>query len=297
MICLVGHARNENQNLNEWLSYHRKIGVDKVYLICNDDDPTAMFKTVLPWIEDGFVIFRHNPQIGLQIEAYMRWIFEHKDDCGWISFLDIDEYITLAKHRTLPEYLATFPKDVDCIYLNWFNFGHNNHESLAHGRILQSYNRRHKKMSSTVKIIIRSTALDPRFMQQHLCPFNHGIGGGSTVDNPFNAHKLTRVFADGSPFEILADNQISMAFSEKMRSIASISHYYMRHTGYYQERVQRGLAHLARTGNPCYLLHWKEKFDSGEYLIEMKAANETEDNLLKDWSILHYGKNDGNIIL
>ncbi|XAO71107.1 MAG: hypothetical protein AAYR33_08925 [Acetobacteraceae bacterium] len=41
--------------------------------------------------------------------------------------------------------------------------------------------------------------------------------------------------------------------------------------------MDRGLALLARTGNNSFLLHWKQKLDSGEYLTEMKEANAVED--------------------
>ncbi|XAO71106.1 MAG: glycosyltransferase family 2 protein [Acetobacteraceae bacterium] len=175
-VCLVTIERNKNLYLNEWLSYHRTIGVDKVYFYCNDDDQVSMYRTVLPWIESGFIEFRHHPSIGQQWEAYMHWAHVHYHDHGWISFLDVDEFITLPRHATLQEYLWSFPHDVDVIYLNWFNFGHNDIEKQSADRVLQLFTKRRALMSEQTKILVRSTALDLPFLMHHPCPIQHGIG-------------------------------------------------------------------------------------------------------------------------
>ncbi|MEE8658040.1 Glycosyl transferase family 2 [Acetobacteraceae bacterium EV16G] len=296
-VCLVTIARNENLYLNEWLSYHRTIGADKVYLYCNDDDPASMYRTVLPWIESGFIEFRHQPLVGQQWEAYMHWAYIHRHDHGWVSFLDVDEFITLPRHATLQEYLWSFSHDVDVIYLNWFNFGHNDIEKQSAGRVLQLFTKRRALMCEQTKILVRSTALDLTFLMNHPCPIQHGIGYHSYIDNPFNPRGVNRVFSDGTPFQYINADEITAEISDRMRAAASISHYYLRHTHYYQERVDRGLALLARTGSNSFLLHWKQKLDSGEYLTEMKEANAVEDHFLRDWSITRYGQSHNDIFL
>ncbi|UYH51008.1 glycosyltransferase family 2 protein [Candidatus Kirkpatrickella diaphorinae] len=297
-ICLVTIARNENLYLNEWLSYHRTIGVDKVYLYCNDDDPASMYRTVLPWIESGFIEFRHFPHIGQQLEAYMHWAHIHLHDHRWVSFLDVDEFITLKRHHSLQEYLWSFPHDVDVVYLNWFNFGHSGHEKPPAGRVLQLFTKRSALMQKQTKILVRSAAMDLGFLMSHPCPIQHGIGYHSYADNPFNPHGVKRVFADGSPFlRELDPSEITPEISDRLRGAASISHYYMRHANHFQERVDRGLALLARTGNNCFLLNWKEKLDSGEYLTEMEEANAVEDNHLRDWSVVRYGQPHNDVLV
>lgn len=243
----------------------------------------------MPWIEAGFVEFRHFPHIGQQQDAFMHWAHFHLHDHGWISFLDVDEFITLSRHHTLQEYLCSFTPDIDVIYLHWFNFGHNGYEKQPAGRILQLFTKRRALMREQSKILVRSTGLDLGFLMSHPCPIQHGMGYHSYVDNPFNSRGVKRVFADGSPFWNIEPSEITPEISDRMRAVASISHYYMRHTHYYQERVDRGLAHLARTGSDAFLLHWKQKMDSGEYLTEMEEANAVEDHRLRNWSMARYG--------
>lgn len=43
-VALAAIARWETQYAPEWLTYHRAIGFDHVYLTCNDDDPSALWE-------------------------------------------------------------------------------------------------------------------------------------------------------------------------------------------------------------------------------------------------------------
>jgi Glycosyl transferase family 2 len=65
-VALAAIARWETQYAPEWLAYHRAIGFDHVYLICNDDDPAPLWEAVLPFAAgaEPFVTFTHFPWHG-----------------------------------------------------------------------------------------------------------------------------------------------------------------------------------------------------------------------------------------
>jgi len=288
-LAIVAIARNECENINEWISYHKKIGVSKLYLYCNDDNPTALYKTVLPFIEENFVVFRHYLPVGDQSGAYLHWMHINRNDTSWVTFLDVDEYITLGSNQLVDDAIAEFGWDIECIYLNWFNFGSCNYELQPKGRILQNYNKRMKMMQATTKVILKTSAIDLAHVAHNSISIQHGAGNGDLFFKPYCNRILNACFADGSNFRALFQDEIDVEMSEKCRLKISISHYYIKHNNHFHERAERGRLHYEKTGEIGWLLNWQHKIDSLEYLKELEAGNEFEDNQLKNWSITMYG--------
>ena len=71
-FSIVACARWEAEYITEWVSYHRSIGFDHIYLYCNDDDPTQLYERLsLTLAEpDPFVTFTYYPFLGLQRQMY-----------------------------------------------------------------------------------------------------------------------------------------------------------------------------------------------------------------------------------
>lgn len=298
-LSIVTAAKNENLNLNEWLSYHQKIGVNKVYLYCNDEDCQPMYKTVLPFIESGFVIFRHTPLPAPQVQVYahLNWLHTYKHESSWVTFLDVDEYITLGENViSLEAYLYTTKVEVGCIYLNWFNYGHSGHNIRHPGRILQNYTKRRRRASNIHKIFVRTECLDPQWVVSHPCPLNHGRGYFEWADNPFNSGTIHATYSDGTPYSPMMPGQEDIALSDTIRSYVSISHFYLKDEQHFHERALRGQRVYEETGDKGFLLDWQDKIDSGAYLKEMEESNEFEDDILKKWSIAQYGQDYDQIL-
>lgn len=289
-ISIVAMAKNEEKNINEWLSYHKKIGFSKVYLYCNDDNPDLLYKTVLPYIEENFVIFRHHIPAGDQNGAYVHWMHLHRNDTEWVTFLDIDEYITLGSHRFIEDAVSDFGWDTECIYINWFNFGSCNYEYQPNGRILQNYNKRMKLMRSITKVILKTSVINLAHVTHNNISIQHGAGNGDLFFYPYCDRILNSVFADKSEFRALYQEDIDDNMSVNCRKSISISHFYIKHNNHFHERAERGRKHYEKTGEIGWLLDWQNKIDSKEYLNEIVIGNEFEDNILKNWSIFMYGE-------
>jgi len=156
-ICLAAILRDEEPFLNEWLVYHKMIGIDHFFLYDDDPDlplqklvqPHAEYVTVIPWH------YMHEECTGRnrQTKAYMHAVLEYGAGFEWITFIDGDEFIVLRKHETINDFLAGF-SNAASITLNWHVFGHNGYYDDPPGLITALLTRR-KERPETIKSITR----------------------------------------------------------------------------------------------------------------------------------------------
>ena len=102
-FALAACARWESPYVVEWLAYYQLLGFDHVFLYCNDDAPEEMYGLVLPFLlgPRPFVTFRHHPVQGEQYWMYVHFLRHHLDECEWIAFLDLDEFIRLPRGQSI----------------------------------------------------------------------------------------------------------------------------------------------------------------------------------------------------
>lgn len=91
-LGMVSISKNEGPYIREWIEYHKLVGFTKFYFYDNesDDDTADILK---PYIEQGIVEYTMIKGKGRQLDAYNDAICKHKDECRWMAFLDMDEYI------------------------------------------------------------------------------------------------------------------------------------------------------------------------------------------------------------
>lgn len=151
---IVACARWEASHIAEWLTFHRAIGFEHVFLYCNDDDPAELYACILPF--GDFVTFHWYPMIGQQVFMYRHFLENHLRSTDWFQFLDIDEFVHLGPHANIGDYLDTIPEEWDSVYLNWVPFGPNAHETRPEGSVLLHYTRRAAYPDAHTKTITRS---------------------------------------------------------------------------------------------------------------------------------------------
>ncbi|KAA8389451.1 glycosyltransferase family 2 protein [Acetobacter tropicalis] len=279
-FCVVACARNENLYINEWIIYHLHIGYDHIFLYCNDDDPALLFSAVLPFIQSGKLTFHHHPTKGDQWGMYNHFNHVYRNDYKWVTYLDVDEFITIKDNKNIKQFMAEYDR-YDCLYLNWVLFGTNNHETNPEGLVLQNYTKRDQKPNTTFKIILKTSSIDVPFMDQHRCPFWHGVGYGDWAYNPFNHNELNSVNVNHIKIkDVLQENdKYTDENSETIMKRGYVSHFYLKSSQAYHERIRRG-----KELGPGWSLDWEEKLIKNEHLIEIDRTNSTEDNYLKNIS-------------
>ncbi len=134
-ICMM--FQNEGRYIQEWIEYHKTIGVSHFYLYNNasDDD---FWSVLLPYIESGEVelynlplksanVFEHNE---LQKAAYNHALVYAKDNNEWLAVIDSDEFICMPNHDNLGKFLESYSY-AGGVLINWVMYGSSGIEELA----------------------------------------------------------------------------------------------------------------------------------------------------------------------
>ncbi len=125
-IAVTAIVKNESRYIFEWLDYHYRIGVDKFYIYDNDsEDRSELMKILEPWIKNHIVDYKFFPGVCRQMPAYNDAIENHRFDCRYMAFIDIDDFIFVKTGQTLTEFLNDYFSNPEAagLTMNWRMFG------------------------------------------------------------------------------------------------------------------------------------------------------------------------------
>lgn len=144
-VALVCIAKNEDRYIDEWISYHKKIGFDDIFIYENDWRLNKKYDNVHTIPFDGSY---------QQINAYNHFIKNH-NDYEWIAFFDVDEFIVLKKHSNIKEFIKQYSY-YPAIAINWVFFGDNGitHDNKEEG-VIKRFTKRQKGVNLHVKCIVK----------------------------------------------------------------------------------------------------------------------------------------------
>ncbi len=178
-LAFVAIVKNEGAYLPEWIEFHKLVGVKKFYIY--DNESTDNTKEILSsYIQDGTVTYEYIKGRGMQKFVYNDAIDKYKNICKWMGFIDLDEFVTPIKYKTITE---LFDKDFKKYYgvgINWLIYGDNNHKKKTKGLVIERFTKHAEKnfeMNRNIKSII-----NPRYctlMRNHHAYF---IGNASCVN-------------------------------------------------------------------------------------------------------------------
>ena len=104
-VCLMTQEKLFGKYLKAWVDYHRRIGVDHVYLYDNVIDEGKHIDDMFEGFGDVEVVFW--PWQRSQIEAMSHFLLSARSRCKWHLLIDVDEYIMIGRDemRSLKETL------------------------------------------------------------------------------------------------------------------------------------------------------------------------------------------------
>jgi hypothetical protein len=127
-VCAI--FKNEKKYLKEWIEYHRRIGVDHIYLYNNNsnDRPSDILKS---YIYKGYVTLTYWPDfldekglkddyiwpLSTQVSAYENAKMRAIEETEWMIFLDIDEFLIPVPPKKLADVLEQY-KNAPAILLS-----------------------------------------------------------------------------------------------------------------------------------------------------------------------------------
>ncbi|WP_122039422.1 glycosyltransferase family 2 protein [Asaia bogorensis] len=271
---LVACARWEAESIAEWLTYHRSIGFDHVYLYCNDDDPGALYEAVMPFImaDKPFVTFHHFRYVGEQFQMYRHFLRHYVHETRWLMFLDVDEFVCLPGSNDIRSVSERFGAHYDAVYLNWCGYGHGGHAERPSGSILRHYRYRESGASPFTKILAKAGVVSYRLSYEnpHVA-IHHDL---YALGAPLRACNMLGESMEGY-YDNFPEHAWAFLNAESRRSrlvqAGYIAHFNIRSDQDFARRVARGCL-----GDFSAQTHWQNKSE------EERAAYHADTNAVFD---------------
>lgn len=134
-MCAI--AKNEGRYFQEWIEYHKMLGVEKFYIYDNESEDNTR-EVLQPYVEQGLVEYTFVAGKKKQLEAYKDCVKKHKRDSKYIAFLDLDEFIVPVKHNSIPEYLESMG-NIGGVQINWIVYGSGGAEKRTDGFVIERF--------------------------------------------------------------------------------------------------------------------------------------------------------------
>ena len=94
--------KNEAKYIQEWIEYHRMVGVEHFYL-CNNDSSDNYLEKLKYYIDNDIVTLFDFPGKGVQDEAANKGLELCKDETAWLAVMDLDEFIIPGEHVAITD--------------------------------------------------------------------------------------------------------------------------------------------------------------------------------------------------
>ena len=193
VVCCC--AKNEEAYLDEWIRHYLQLGFDHIIIADNNENVQQLpaFLSNKPYAKNVVIVKKNgesNFQCPFYAEVYRTYRFK------WCAFFDCDEFLVLPQHKTIQEYLSTFPDSCYSVSINWLCSGTNGHKRYENRPVRERflYPRipvdNADDINGHVKTIVRKVALDSvKFPTPHYMkvPRKNAYRSDGTVINIRNA--------------------------------------------------------------------------------------------------------------
>ena len=222
-LTLCAIAKNEGRYLQEWIEYHKMLGVEKFFIYDNESADNTR-EVLQPYIDTNLVKYCYFPGKKMQLKAYANCVRKHKHHTKYMGFLDIDEFIVPIKHKTIPDYLRSLGR-FSGVQMNWLVYGSGGAKKREKGFVMERFKDHSlpdQKLNRHIKVIL-NPRLILRFFSAH-----RPVILGRYIDSNGNITK--KRFWDRTP----VSNQIR------------INHYAIKSYEEFLEKRSRGRARFDR---------------------------------------------------
>lgn len=221
ILGLVAIVKDEEPYMEEWINYHRLIGIDKFYIY--DNGSTDNLKSTLdPYIDQGIVTYTYFPGEKMQEKAYLDCVTKTKNKIDWLITIDIDEFIQCLDNNNLKNWLEALPLSVSQVELGWMIFGSNNLKDKPEGLVIENFTRHaNDKFMSEYKPIVR-----PEKVVDIVFPHSYQVVGRTIDENKKTIWS----------YPVFSEKGARPASRNKFR----INHYYSKSWEEFLEKSKRG---------------------------------------------------------
>jgi hypothetical protein len=147
-VALVCIAKNEDNYIEEWINYHKKLGFDDIFIYQNDWRCNLTLPNVTKIEIDG---------INKQREAYAHFVKNYVGRYDWVAFFDVDEFLVLKLDKTVKDFLQNY-SEYPAVGISWVLFGNNNLDKVdGDYSLVRRFTKRQKDVNNHVKCIVKLT--------------------------------------------------------------------------------------------------------------------------------------------
>lgn len=264
-ICSI--FKDEAHNMKEWIEFHRIVGVEHFYMFNNFSEDNYL-EILDMYISKGIVTLIEWPFENAQFTSYKHFYDTYRNETQWVSFLDLDEFITPFYKKTIKEWLQGY-ENFPCIVLYWKMFGSSGKIQHDFDKLtIEQYTVSWSKLDSIGKVLLNTN--------YDIARFDGGVHHATVIKLQFL----------GVAFNLPPINEFKKflkwdihrtGFKSKKDITIQINHYWSKSFGYYFEnKVKRGdVNNHARTIDTFYIVECQNKatdYNIFKYIIELKIA-------------------------
>ncbi len=232
-VCAI--AKNEGPYFEEWIEWHRRMGVEKFYIY--DNESTDNTREILaPYIESGLVDYVYWKGQKQQLKVYDNCFDRHRFEARWIAVIDLDEFIVPVRDRTIPDFLRPLEK-YPVVEINWLVYGSSGAQTKEPGGVMERF-RRHSEPQHYLNRFVKSI-VDPR-----------------RVFTMTGCHEAARI--SGYPVDPHG-NRIKINYRDRdpQQDVIRVNHYAVKSYEEFLSKRARGRARMVRQRSMGYF----ERFD------------------------------------
>jgi len=127
--------RDEADYLEEWIEFHRLVGVER-FLLYDNGSVDDSRKVLARYARDDTVQVHDWP--GPQYAAYDDCLARHGAESRWIAFIDLDEFLFSPAGASVPEMLERYER-WSAVGVHWCVFGGSGWHQKPDGLVIESY--------------------------------------------------------------------------------------------------------------------------------------------------------------
>ena len=204
-LSIMTMIRDEGAYIEEWIEYHRMLGVDHFYIYDNESTDETK-KCIQKYVESGIVTYMRweGSLASTQEEALNHALLSYRDSTEYMEFIDADEFIVPLKQDSIYDVVNEIITDYEearipayegyagGIGINWRTYGTSFYKSKPVGMVIENYKYRaqdKRKINAHIKTICNPRAVIPGGVNCHKAKYVGGYNciseNGSAIINEF----------------------------------------------------------------------------------------------------------------
>lgn len=220
-LSFVLIIKNAACYMDEWINYHKLVGVDHFYIY--DNESTDNLREVLkPYIESGLVDYVYWKGKSEQMKCYNYALNKHRNETKWLGFIDDDEFVVPMQDKKITDVLEKL-KIKSALSMDWIFYGSNGLKKKTKDLVIEKFTKREEKpQKCQIKLIV-----NPRIVYCMASP-HEALCVGNFYQVNENLQGCGSVANKGNNTIMYSDNLIR------------INHYYTKSLEEYLLKKKRG---------------------------------------------------------